>query len=131
MTDETQTSSRSVDASADALRIELIERGAVVVVKVSGMAAVEVVGQLTRALQEAAMKKPALLAVDLSGLTFISSTGLGGLVAAHVTCNKNATKMCLINPRPFIREILNVTKLNNLLVIRDSLVEAEQLIEHG
>ena len=129
MTDKTRTSSRGVDASADALQIELDERGSTVVLKVSGMAAVEVAGQLSRALQEAAVKKPALLAVDLSGLSFISSMGLGGLVAAHVTCNKNATTMCLINPRPFIREILNLTKLNNLLLIRDSLAEAEQLLE--
>ena len=131
MTDETQISSRGADASADALQIELDERGSTVVLKVSGMAGVEVAGQLSRALQEAAVKKPALLVVDLSGLSFISSTGLGGLVAAHVTCNKTGTTMCLINPRPFIRQILNVTKLSNLLVVRDSLDEAEQLVQRG
>ena len=131
MTDKTRTSSRGVDASADALQIELVERGSTIVLKVSGMAAVEVAGQLSRALQEAAVKKPALLAVDLSGLSFISSMGLGGLVAAHVTCNKTGTTMCLINPKRFIREILNLTKLSNLLVVRDTLDEAEQLVQRG
>ena len=111
----------------DPLQIEMSEQGATVLIKVSGMAAVEVVGQFSRALQEAAARKPRLLAVDLSGLSFISSTGLGGIVAAHVTCRKNDTLLCLINPKPFIREILDLTKLSSLFEICDTLPEAEQL----
>ena len=109
------------------LQIEMSEQGSTVLIKVSGMAAVEVVGQFSRALQEAAARKPRLLAVDLSGLSFISSTGLGGIVAAHVTCRKNDTLLCLINPKPFIREILDLTKLSSLFEICDTLPEAEQL----
>ena len=115
----------------DPLQIEVSEFGSTCLIKVSGMAAVEVVGQFSRALQEAAARKPRLLAVDLSHLSFISSTGLGGLVAAHVTCRKNDTKMCLINPKPFIREILDLTKLSSLFEICDSLAEAEQLAGAG
>ncbi len=113
------------------LQIEMSEHGSTVVIKVSGMAAVEVVGQFSRALQEAAARKPRLLAVDLSGLSFISSTGLGGIVAAHVTCRKNDTRMYLINPKPFIREILDLTKLSSLFEFCDSLAEAEQLAGAG
>ncbi len=113
------------------LQIEMSEHGSTVLIKVSGMAAVEVVGQFSRALQEAAARKPRLLAVDLSGLSFISSTGLGGIVAAHVTCRKNDTRMCLINPKPMIREILDLTKLSSLFEICDSLGEAEQLVGAG
>ena len=113
------------------LQIEMSEHGSTVLIKVSGMATVEVVGQFSRALQEAAARKPRLLAVDLSGLSFISSTGLGGIVAAHVTCRKNDTVLCLINPKPFIREILDLTKLSSLFEICDSLAEAEQLAGAG
>ncbi|MCH8053139.1 MAG: hypothetical protein IH895_03695, partial [Planctomycetes bacterium] len=40
------------------LQIEMSEHGSTVLIKVSGMAAVEVVGQFSRALQEAAARKP-------------------------------------------------------------------------
>jgi anti-sigma B factor antagonist len=119
------------EPSGDPLQIEMSERGGTILIKVSGMAAVEVVGQFSRALQEAAARKPKLLAVDLSHLSFISSTGLGGIVAAHVKCRKNDTTLCLINPKPFIREILNLTKLSSLFEICDSLAEAEQLADAG
>ncbi len=113
------------------LQIAVEDRGSTVVLKVAGMAAVEVAGQLSRALQEAANRAPRLLLVDLSGLSFISSTGLGGLVAAHVTCEKNNTRLCLVNPRPFIREILEVTKLSTLFKIVDDPEEAEQQFRAG
>ena len=115
------------DSSAEPLRLEMIEKGSTVVVQVSGMAAVESAGKLSRMLQEAAALKPSLLAVDLSELSFISSTGLGSLVAVHVTCQKSGARLCLINPPPFLREILNITKLNQLFDTCDSLADAEQL----
>lgn len=127
----TRTSSGGAGIPAEPLQIEMVDLGSTVVVKASGMAAVEVVGQLSRALQEAAGKKPALLALDITGLSFISSTGLGGIVAAHVTCQKNNIAMALINPKPFIREILNLTKLSSLFNIYDSVADAEQQLHVG
>lgn len=110
------------------LQIEMHTQGQTVVVRLSGMAVAEIAGQLSRALQEAAQRKPRLLAVDLSELSFISSTGLGGIIAAHVTCQKNGTCLALIRPRPFIQEILDITKLSDLLKICDTLEEAQQLV---
>lgn len=115
------------DPPAEPLQLKMIEKGSTVVVQVAGMAAVENAGKLSRILQEAAALKPSLLAVDLSELSFISSTGLGSLIAVHVTCQKNGTKLCLINPQSFLREILNITKLNQLFETCDSLADAEQL----
>ena len=105
---EPSNSSTSSGAAAAPLRIETEERDGVLVVKIVGVAAVDVSAQMSRALQEAACKTPAILAIDLSELAFISSTGLGGIVSAHVTCQRNGTKMFLINPKPFIVEILNI-----------------------
>ncbi len=124
---QTLHSANRNDPPTEPLRLKMIEKGSTVVVQVSGMAAVENAGKLSRMLQEAAALKPSLLAVDLSELSFISSTGLGSLVAVHVTCQKSGTKLCLINPRPFLREILDITKLNQLFDSCDSLADAEQL----
>ena len=101
----------------DPLQIEMSEQGATVLIKVSGMAAVEVVGQFSRALQEAAARKPRLLAVDLSGLSFISSTGLGGIVAAHVACPKNDNLLGLTHPTPFTPKIPPPIPVHSLLAV--------------
>lgn len=124
---QTPDSANPNDPPAEPLRLKMIEKGSTVVVQVSGMAAVESAGKLSRMLQEAAALKPSLLAVDLSELSFISSTGLGSLVAVHVTCQKSGARLCLINPPSFLREILNITKLNQLFDTCDSLADAEGL----
>lgn len=121
-------SANSNNPPAEPLRLKMIEKGSTVVVQVSGMAAVETAGKLSRILQEAAALKPSLLAVDLSELSFVSSTGLGSLVAVHVTCQKSGTRLCLINPQSFLTEILNITKLNQLFETCASLADAEQLL---
>ena len=110
------------------LQLDFEERGGVLALRVGGVAAVEVVGQLSRTLQEAAARRPRLLAVDLTGLNFISSTGLGSLVASHVACQKNGTIMVLIRPKPYIRGVLEITSLSKLFHICESLEEAEQLV---
>ena len=83
--------------------------------------------QTRKALQTAANLKSKIMVIDLAELGFISSTGLGGIVAAHVTCQKNGTKMFLVNPKPMVREVLEVTRLTTLFKICDTLEEAEQL----
>jgi len=121
----------SKDEPADPLQIEMHEQDRTVVLTVSGMAVVEVAGQFSRALLEAAGKRPRLLALDLSGLNFISSTALSGVVAAHVSCQNTGTKLCIVCPAPPIREILQVTRLDALLTLCDSLEEAEQQVVAG
>ena len=129
---QSSNANAGLDPAAPAtMTLEVQERGDSVVLKVAGMAAVEVAGQLSRALQEAAARRPKLLAVDLSGLSFISSTGLGSLVAAHVAGKKHGTRLCLIRPRPMIREVLEITRLSELFPICDSIEEAEQLPSSG
>ncbi len=109
------------------LGIELDSRGETTVVRVTGAAGADVSAQMNRTIQEAAQTGPVLLAIDLSGLSFISSTGLGGLVGAHVSMERDGVTMCLVNPHKMIREVLEVTRLNTLFRVVDTLEEAEQL----
>ncbi|MCG3137060.1 MAG: hypothetical protein HJJLKODD_00902 [Phycisphaerae bacterium] len=121
----------SPGSSSGVLTLTREQQGDVVVVRVRGMAVAEMAGQLSRALQEAAQLQPKVMAVDLSELGFISSTGLGSIVAAHVSCQKYGTRLFLINPRPMIAEVLRVTRLNNLFKVCATVAEAEQLVAGG
>lgn len=118
-------------AADPALQIDLEDRGSTLVLRVSGSAAADVADQLAQALQHAAQQRSQVLAIDVSGLTFISSTGLGGLVAAHVTCQKNGTRLFLIDPQPFLVDILQITRLNSLFKVCQTLEEAEQQARGG
>lgn len=117
------------DTSAP-MNIELDPRGKTTVIRVSGAAGADASAQLNRTLQQAADDRPRLLAVDLSQLSFISSTGLGGLVSAHVSMERDGVTMCLVDPHPIIREVLNITRLDTLFHVVDTLDEAEQLASH-
>jgi anti-sigma B factor antagonist len=107
--------------------LEREDRGPTIVIKMAGAAAAETASQISRVLQEAAQAQPKLLAIELSELGFISSTGLGSLVDAHVTCQKNSKRMLLIAPKPLILEVLSVTKLDTLFDFADSVEDAEQI----
>ena len=116
------------DPGQDApLNIELDSAGSTTIVRVSGSAGADTSPQMTQTIQQAAEASPKLLAVDLSGLSFISSTGLGGLVGAHVSMERDGVTMCLVNPHPVVRDVLGVTRLDTLFRVVDSLDEAEQV----
>jgi anti-sigma B factor antagonist len=116
----------SGESEHSALQLAMTEQDEMLILKIAGMAAVEVAGQLSRALQEAAARSPKILVVDLSDLNFISSTGLGALVAAHVTCQRNGSRLCLLKPREFIQEILEVTRLSTLFEVCESLEKVRE-----
>ena len=64
------------------------------------------------------------LILDLSGLNFISSVGLGGIIAAHLRCRYCHGEIKLVAPQPPIRELLEVTKLTKLFPIYETIESA-------
>jgi anti-sigma B factor antagonist len=64
------------------------------------------------------------MVLDLTGLDFISSVGLGGIIAAHLRCSKQGGVVRLVRPQPEIEHVLAVTKLTSLFPIHASVDEA-------
>ncbi len=102
------------------LKIEIDRRGDVAVVTLVGSAHMNVSTDLRDQLVELADETTRQLVIDLSDLEFISSLGLGGIVAAHLRSRKNNGSVELVNPRPEIRDLLSVTQLTRLFPIYDS-----------
>ena len=61
--------------------------------------------------------------VDMSGLAFISSMGLSGLIQAHRQCHNQKRKMSLVNLQPTVASVIQTTQLDHLFKIYPS-VEA-------
>ncbi len=89
-------------------------------VQLIGSCTMEVADQVRECLERVAAEPTRALDVDLSELDFIESSGLGGLVAGYVRCRRRGIDMRLIAPRPQIRRILAITRLDQIMPIHDA-----------
>jgi anti-sigma B factor antagonist len=65
--------------------------------------------------------------VDLSGVTFMDSSGLGVLVQAHRTALERHTRL-LVAASPTVRQLLRLTALDTVLETFDDLATAEAAV---
>jgi anti-anti-sigma factor len=66
--------------------------------------------------------------IDLAGMTFIASLGMGVLVTAYKGLKRKGAKLVLLNPQPDVESALNAARLKNILPIAHSEEEAERLL---
>src|SRR5690606_38106595 len=57
------------------------------------------------------------LVLDLSGVTFLDSTGLAVLVAVHRRARAEGGELSLAGPRPVVRKLLGITYLDRVFPI--------------
>lgn len=57
------------------------------------------------------------LDLDLSGMTFLDSSGLGALIALHKTMRSQNGVLRLLRPEPNVLQILELTRLHRVLDI--------------
>ena len=67
--------------------------------------------------------------VDLSGVSYIDSAGLGELVQAHSTIRNHGGSMKVFRPTPRLRELLVLTRLTTVFGMYDD--EATALASFG
>jgi anti-anti-sigma factor len=74
----------------------------------------------------AARRRPTL--VDLSGLEFISSLGMGMLVSCARSLQRFGAKMVLLNPRPEVEETLKAVGIDQGIPIVRSAEEGNRIL---
>ena len=74
----------------------------------------------------AARRRPTL--VDLSGLEFISSLGMGMFVSCARSLGRYGAKMVLLNPRPEIEEVLKAVGIDQGIPIVRSVEEGHRIL---
>lgn len=57
--------------------------------------------------------------LDLSQATFVDSCGLGALIALHKTACARHGALRLVNPRPAVRQILELTRMHRIFEIAE------------
>jgi anti-sigma B factor antagonist len=109
---------------SDDLKLDMEHHGQAVLVRMKGSGNMEVTEDLQERLYKLIDEGAERVVLDLSELNFICSTGLGGLIAAQLHARKQESELCLVNPQKQIKELLKLTKLNNLFTIYDSVDDA-------
>ena len=65
------------------------------------------------------------LVIDLAGVPYMDSAGLGAILSAYASCQRHQNKFALANVSQRVRVLLELTKVDTLLPIFDSVAEAE------
>jgi anti-anti-sigma factor len=104
--------------------VSIEPRSSAVVVKISGSCSMMEATRLGEELQRVASKQPRLILLDMADLDFITSDGLGSIVAGYLRCRKYDGDIRLINPAAGIRQLLELTRLTNLFGVYGSVEEA-------
>ena len=110
--------------SANQLGLDVQRTGTAVVVRVRGSAGMGEAGYLKDQLEYLAESDVRVIVLDLADLSFISSAGLGALLSARARIGSLGGQIRLVHPQPFVRQILEVTHLNQLFVIFPNLDDA-------
>src|ERR1700749_3346399 len=97
--------------------VENCEDGSRTVVRLVGEADVTTPA-LAEILAAETAKKPRLLLVDISGLTFIDSAALNEIVQAHRKLRADGSGLALIGPTQAVARILQLSALDQVIPVR-------------
>lgn len=87
----------------------------------AGMASIDV---LEPELSKICERKPSLAVLDMTGLTFISSMGMGSLVSFQRGVQRCGGKVRIAGLQPMLAEVFRRARLHDVFEIHDSVDEA-------
>jgi len=101
--------------------LETETEGSSVLVRIRGDLDLQVVDRVTEALRTVESDNPELLVVDLSRVTFMDSTGMGVIAAAHVRAIEVGRRFAVVRPPAGVRQAFERTRLDEVITITDDL----------
>ncbi|MGC2639459.1 MAG: STAS domain-containing protein [Acidobacteriaceae bacterium] len=71
---------------------------------------------------------PALLILDLTGVPYMDSAGMGAIINYFVSCQRSGRKLIVVGVNGRVLELFRMTKADSLLTMVATIAEAEQAI---
>lgn len=105
------------------MTVDITSRGSARVAQLSGEVDLERSPAVRRALLDALGAK-APLVVDLSGVSYIDSSGIASLVEAYQTARKQGTAFVLCAVSPAALRVMQLARLDKVFDIRPTLDDA-------
>lgn len=110
-------------ASGSACEVTETWNGEVAVVAAAGVVDMLTAPRLEDALRKAVANKPEGLVVDLTGVEFLASAGMGVLVAAHDAADEG-TRFCVVADGPATSRPLKLVGIADIVPLYTTLDEA-------
>ncbi|RKR89672.1 anti-anti-sigma factor [Micromonospora pisi] len=101
------------------LTIAVQRTGEEVILNLAGEIDMLTAGRLSAAVNEVLSDAPPRVVLDLSGVTFCDSQGLGTLVVLSRKASHAQTLLVLTNVGDFLLRVLDITGLRSALMIRN------------
>jgi anti-sigma B factor antagonist len=101
--------------------LETESQGTSSLMRIRGDLDLQVVDQVTEAFTQMEEAGPELLVVDLSRLTFMDSSGMGTIAAAHIRAEEAGRRFAIVRPPAGVRQAFDRTRLDEVINIADDL----------
>jgi anti-sigma B factor antagonist len=101
--------------------LETETEGSSALVRIRGDLDLQVVDRVTEALARIESDEPELLVIDLSRLSFMDSTGMGAVAAAHARAQEAGRRFAIVRPPGGVRQAFDRTRLDEVITITDDL----------
>ena len=103
--------------------LETETEGTSALIRIHGDLDLQVVDQVTEVLGKIESARPELLVIDLSRLTFMDSSGMGVVAAAHVRTLEAGRRFAIVRPPAGVRQAFDRTRLDEVITIADELAD--------
>lgn len=67
-----------------------------------------------------------VVTLDMSGISYVASDGLGFLIALHKKLATDGVKLRIVNPQQVVKELFSITGLNKVIDISSSTTESQE-----
>lgn len=71
---------------------------------------------------------PPCLILDLSGVPYMDSSGMGAIINYYVSCQRHGRRLIVVGVNPRVMELFIMTKVNALLTLAPTVTDAESLL---
>jgi anti-sigma B factor antagonist len=100
--------------------VDVTRKATEAVVTVTGEIDVSTVSQMQSAVEEMLVDAPPRIVLDLAGVTFCDSQGLGTLVSLSRKARMVQSVLVIVNAGEFLIRVLDITGLRSALLISES-----------
>jgi anti-anti-sigma factor len=107
------------------LRVGVNDRDGVIVVAVAGELDLATSGRLESKLRGVEARRPPMLIIDLSQLSFIDSTGLRLIIGAHTRAREDERRLSIIPGPEAVQKVFHLALLEKRLDFIDDASAAE------
>jgi len=111
-------------AAGRTLKLEARSEGKYRVLRAVGQLTESECGEFLEALKRELKSGAPRLILDLDGLLYLSSAGLGALVSVHPAFLSSGVRLIVAGTNPKVRKLLALTSLDKLIESADSVTEA-------